>query len=46
VKYVPLPDDAYTALGKRVDSMQAGTVFGGKEQIGMTIDQLVADVEK
>jgi phosphate transport system substrate-binding protein len=41
VKYVPLPDEAYSALEKRVASGQAGTVFGGKEQVGMTIEALV-----
>ena len=41
VKYVPLPDEAYAALVKRLDSGKTGTVFGGKEQIGMTIEELL-----
>ncbi|MGB7158932.1 MAG: PstS family phosphate ABC transporter substrate-binding protein [Tepidisphaeraceae bacterium] len=41
VKYVPLPAEAYDALVKRVDSGKTGTVFGGKEQVGMTIDELL-----
>ncbi len=41
VKYVPLPDEAYKALKARVAAGKTGSVFGGKEQIGMTIEQLV-----
>ncbi len=41
VKYVPLPDEGYAALKKRVEEGKSGTVFGGKEQIGMTLEQLV-----
>ena len=41
VGYVPLPDEAYKALKQRVAAGKTGTVFGGKEQIGMTIEQLV-----
>ncbi len=41
VGYVPLPDEAYKALKTRVASGKTGTVFGGKEQIGMTIEELV-----
>jgi phosphate transport system substrate-binding protein len=41
VKYVPLPDDAYDQLAKRVQSGKTGTVFGGKEQVGMTIAELL-----
>jgi phosphate transport system substrate-binding protein len=42
VKYVPLPEEAYAALKTRVAEGKAGSVFGGKEQIGMTIEQLVS----
>jgi phosphate transport system substrate-binding protein len=42
VKYVPLPAKAYThnveVLGKKV----VGTKFGGKNQVGMTIEDLMA----
>ncbi len=41
VKYIPLPEEAYTHLEKRVDSGKTGSVFHGKEQIGMTIEELV-----
>jgi phosphate transport system substrate-binding protein len=41
VKYVPLPDEAYDALKKRLEEGKTGSVFGGKEQIGMTLEQLV-----
>ena len=41
VKYVPLPDEAYGQLAKRVKAGKTGSVFGGHEQIGMTIEQLV-----
>lgn len=41
VKYVPLPDKAYDALSQRVTEGKTGTVFGGKEQVGMTIEELL-----
>jgi phosphate transport system substrate-binding protein len=40
VKYVPLPAEAYTMAMKRVADGKTGSVFGGKEQVGMTIEQL------
>jgi phosphate transport system substrate-binding protein len=40
VKYVPLPDKAYDAAMKRVSEMKTGTIFGGKEAVGITIDEL------
>lgn len=40
VKYVPLPDEAYEKAQDRVSKGLTGSVFGGKEQIGMTIEQL------
>jgi len=40
--FVPLPDSAYPELKKRVEAGDTGTVFGGKEQIGMTIEALIA----
>ena len=42
VKYVPLPDEAYESLARRVEAGTTGSVFGGKEQVGMTIEQLVS----
>jgi phosphate transport system substrate-binding protein len=40
VKYVPLPEEAYEKAMERVNAGKAGSVFGGKEQVGMTIEQL------
>lgn len=40
VKYVPLPDKAYQAGLARANAMKTGSVFGGKEAIGITIDEL------
>jgi phosphate transport system substrate-binding protein len=40
VKYVPLPDDSYAKALERVQQKKTGTVFGGKEQVGMQIAEL------
>ena len=40
VKYVALPDKAYTQAMSRVGEMKTGSVFGGKEAVGITIDEL------
>jgi len=40
VKYVPLPDQAYEMGMKRVTEMKTGTIFGGKEAVGITIEEL------
>jgi len=40
VKYVPLPDSAYQLAAERVKAGKTGSVFGGKEQVGMTIEEL------
>jgi phosphate transport system substrate-binding protein len=42
VKYVPLPEEAYEKAMERVTAGKTGSVFGGKEQVGMTIEQLFA----
>ncbi|HWP39504.1 MAG TPA: PstS family phosphate ABC transporter substrate-binding protein [Tepidisphaeraceae bacterium] len=42
VKYVPLPEEIYQKAIKRVEARKTGSVFGGKEQIGMKIDELFA----
>lgn len=39
--YVPLPVDAYGKLADRVTAGKTGTVFGGKEQVGITIEELL-----
>ncbi len=41
VKYVPLPAAAYTGNMKHVNDKKLGTVFGGKNEIGITIDELM-----
>ena len=40
VKYVPLPDKAYEAGLARANAMKTGSVFGGKEAVGITIEEL------
>jgi phosphate transport system substrate-binding protein len=39
--YVPLPGDAYQKLAQRIGTGKTGTVFGGKEQVGITIEELL-----
>ena len=41
VKYVPLPAAAYTGNTKHVNEKKLGTVFGGKNEIGITIEELM-----
>ena len=41
VKYVPLPDSAYTAGWTHVTQMKKGTVFGGVAEVGVTIEELL-----
>jgi phosphate transport system substrate-binding protein len=41
VKYVPLPAKAYTHNLETLTKMRAGTVFGGENKVGLTIDELV-----
>jgi phosphate transport system substrate-binding protein len=40
VKYVPLPDNAYQMATRRLNEQKAGTIFGGKEAVGITIEEL------
>ena len=40
VKYVPLPQPAYEAASKRLSEQKTGTIFGGKEAVGITIEEL------
>ena len=42
VKYVPLPDKAYTLGWEHVVNMKKGTKFGGVAEVGVTIDELMA----
>jgi phosphate transport system substrate-binding protein len=41
VKYVPLPAAAYTGNLDHVAKKKFGTVFGGKNEIGITIEELM-----
>ncbi|MFN3377008.1 MAG: PstS family phosphate ABC transporter substrate-binding protein [Burkholderiaceae bacterium] len=42
VKYVPLPAEAYTAGLEHINKGKKGTVFGGKNEVGLTIKELLA----
>jgi phosphate transport system substrate-binding protein len=42
VKYVPLPDRAYTIGQERLNKMAKGTAFGGIAEVGVKIDDLLA----
>jgi phosphate transport system substrate-binding protein len=42
VKYVPLPDKAYTIGLEHIAKGKKGTVFGGKNEVGVRIDELLA----
>jgi phosphate transport system substrate-binding protein len=41
VKYVPLPDSAYTTSLEHVQKGKKGTVFGGSAEVGVTIEELL-----
>jgi len=42
VGYVPLPQSAYDLAWKHFDAKKLGTVFGGHNQVGITIEELLA----
>ena len=42
VKYVPLPDKAYTLDKEHLAKGKKGTVFGGEAEVGVTIEELLA----
>jgi len=42
VGYVPLPQSAYELAWKHFDNKKLGTVFGGHNKVGITIEQLLA----
>lgn len=42
VGYVALPADAYTTYGERVANGQTGTAFGGHNEVGLSIADLMA----
>lgn len=41
VKYVPLPDKVYKANLDHITKKRVGTIFGGKNEIGLTVEELV-----
>jgi len=41
VKYVPLPDSAYTVNKEHLAKNKIGTVFGGEAEVGVTIEELL-----
>jgi len=41
VKYVPLPDSAYTVAMEHLQKGKKGTVFGGVAEVGVTIEELL-----
>ena len=41
VKYVPLPDKAYSANLEHLAKRKLGTVFGGVAEVGVTIEELI-----
>jgi len=41
VKYVPLPDVAYTTGWAHIQKGKKGTVFGGTAEVGITIEELL-----
>jgi len=41
VKYVPLPADAYKTAADHITKGKKGTVFGGKNEVGITISELL-----
>ena len=42
VGYVGLPEAAYATLTERVNAMQIGTAFGGHQEIGVNITEVLA----
>ena len=41
VKYVPLPQAAYTTAQEHLQKGKVGTVFGGEAEVGVKIDDLL-----
>jgi phosphate transport system substrate-binding protein len=46
VKYVPLPASAYKLATERLVKKKTGSMFGGKESVGMKIEELMKLEEK
>jgi phosphate transport system substrate-binding protein len=41
VKYIPLPDSAYPIVGKRFDTLQVGTAFGGHSDTAVKFEEVL-----
>lgn len=41
IKFVPLPEKVYVANLKHIENNRVGSVFGGHNKVGMTIEELV-----
>jgi phosphate transport system substrate-binding protein len=41
VGYIPLPDEAYTLVTKRYTDRKTGSVFSGKDTVGITIEEIL-----
>lgn len=41
IKYLPLPDKAYTVGLERFTKLQTGTGFHGKQEIGLSVDEIL-----
>jgi phosphate transport system substrate-binding protein len=46
VKYIPLTDAIYAKVQERAKAKTLGTVFGGKEAVGLKIDEMLAKETK
>jgi phosphate transport system substrate-binding protein len=42
VGYVPLPEDAYAAYAARMRTIETGTAFGGRQEVGAGIAEVIA----
>jgi phosphate transport system substrate-binding protein len=42
VGYVPLPANAYETYAARLRAVETGTAFGGAQDVGASIDEVIA----
>ena len=40
-KYIPLPETAYPVVQERFDKLQAGSGFGGVQEVGPSAEELL-----
>ncbi len=45
VKYVPLPDEDYAAVKEHFKAMKPGTGFGGKNEVGIKVKDLISRIK-